>query len=40
MKPDWITLSKSSGTGNETIQITAAPNTGGGETDWDYRSNN
>lgn len=39
MKPDWITLSKSSGTGNETIQITAAPNTGGG-TDWNYRSNN
>jgi hypothetical protein len=28
MKPDWVTLSKSSGTGNETIQITAAPNTG------------
>lgn len=28
MKPDWITLSKSSGTGNETIQITATPNTG------------
>lgn len=30
MKPDWITLSKSSGTRNETIQITAVPNTGGG----------
>lgn len=28
-KPDWITLSKSSGTGNDTVTVTAAKNTTG-----------
>nr|DAG92036.1 MAG TPA: hypothetical protein [Herelleviridae sp.] len=27
-KPDWITLSKTSGTGNDTVTVTAAKNTG------------
>ena len=26
-KPDWITLSKNSGTGNDTVTVTASPNT-------------